>query len=522
MVKSKFWNFLVIIILIFFTFFNATFFSYINPINSDFVSDFLLIPEIGNGKIYFGQFNHILKYPYYLLIAKVLGFNLFSIITIDIINIAVLFLTYFLFAYITFRPFFKKSLIYLLLFLPLLNSSLFLYRMLADPFNRNLEISLYFVFYYLFFLKDSNIFGLFNYLSLKKKILFFIFLFIFALWIFSDSYWLIVFVIPFVVLTSKAFIKDRKSTHIRTLSILAVFILMIFLIKLALGNSPYFSFNENKINLFDLSRTRANIHYIITGISKFFYIDSNGDNAPFTLFRNLINVFILVISLIGFFISILCTSKIRRFFIFSFISILLLLFILLFSNIIVDLSSMRYLIIAPFILFLSLPHLLIRLQNKNKIILWVFYILIFLSTIFNFASNLNLLKFYSKPYEIEKKKLVDYLADLKVNYGYSDYWHSPILTFLSGNKIKIRQVICIDGKIKPYLFLASSNWYKSKELKSSLLLLSNDAGYSLYLQACSQSLIIKQFGIPQKIVKKTVGNTTYTILVFNYNIAERF
>lgn len=75
-----------------------------------------------------------------------------------------------------------------------------------------------------------------------------------------------------------------------------------------------------------------------------------------------------------------------------------------------------------------------------------------------------------KPNE-EEYGLIKYLEENNLTVGYSDYWDSNIITYLSGEKIKVRAIGYRDGHITPYHYriLSSSRWYTDYPTKFFIL-----------------------------------------------------
>ncbi|PWR74015.1 hypothetical protein [Methanospirillum lacunae] len=117
------------------------------------------------------------------------------------------------------------------------------------------------------------------------------------------------------------------------------------------------------------------------------------------------------------------------------------------------LSHQKYLLypIIVVLLLISLSY-----SSKNQI----FTILICLFICFGLIGN-----FYSNPkFEIDSNQnqteLIDFLKNNSLYYGYSDYWDSNLITYLSKFDVTVR-ALTIDGNesVQTYPYNNNDNWY---------------------------------------------------------------
>lgn len=111
---------------------------------------------------------------------------------------------------------------------------------------------------------------------------------------------------------------------------------------------------------------------------------------------------------------------------------------------------------------------------------------------------------------------VKYLESENLSYGYSSYGYSNIITFLSGNKVKVRSVRFDSFKIEPYYWISKSDWYKTTYYDGPTFLLVpkglKEHGFS-YL---TPETVRQMFGSPQKIL----SFEDVLLYVWPYNIIK--
>jgi hypothetical protein len=70
------------------------------------------------------------------------------------------------------------------------------------------------------------------------------------------------------------------------------------------------------------------------------------------------------------------------------------------------------------------------------------------------------------------QKLAQYLETENLRLGYASFWNAGVVTALSDDRIRIRQVTLDSGIVSPFRWLSSPNWYKGDAgARESFLLL---------------------------------------------------
>ena len=110
--------------------------------------------------------------------------------------------------------------------------------------------------------------------------------------------------------------------------------------------------------------------------------------------------------------------------------------------------------------------------------------------------------------------VVQVLLAQHLRYGYASYWHSAVVTVLSGGHSQVRQVQLMDnGQFLPFRFHSSNDWYEPDYYHGpTFLIIAEDEAarvdYSTLRHFC---------GEPQKTIKAD----SYVVLVYPFNIAAR-
>lgn len=107
---------------------------------------------------------------------------------------------------------------------------------------------------------------------------------------------------------------------------------------------------------------------------------------------------------------------------------------------------------------------------------------------------------------------VEALRSKGLEYGYATYWNSGVITVLSGEDVRVRQIEFSHGMPVPRLHLASRNWFRSEAWAGkSFLLLTRDEAAQM-----DRSEIFSFTGQP--LEEFTVGD--FIVLVFKENLAS--
>jgi hypothetical protein len=111
----------------------------------------------------------------------------------------------------------------------------------------------------------------------------------------------------------------------------------------------------------------------------------------------------------------------------------------------------------------------------------------------------------------EDVRLMRFLEQNGLHYGYSPFWSAGKLTVLSEGRLKIRQVIFAHGLPVPMRMLSSNRWYRPEAWQGETFLLFQDP----QLKELSLDQLYSQVGKPLR----RLDFETWHVLVFDKNLA---
>jgi hypothetical protein len=129
-------------------------------------------------------------------------------------------------------------------------------------------------------------------------------------------------------------------------------------------------------------------------------------------------------------------------------------------NVLTSISAARYLLFASLSVFIVLA----LGYDKSKIYLALAAIVVISAA----AGSIMAIQTMGAPNQAENS-LIGYLKENKLDVGFSGYWDSNIVTYLSKGDIKVRAVGYNNGHIVPYDLLSCSKWYEDRPTKFFLL-----------------------------------------------------
>ncbi|HEY9855378.1 MAG TPA: hypothetical protein V6D05_06545, partial [Stenomitos sp.] len=94
-----------------------------------------------------------------------------------------------------------------------------------------------------------------------------------------------------------------------------------------------------------------------------------------------------------------------------------------------------------------------------------------------------------------------------LHYGYGSFWSAATTTAHSKGKVKVRQVVVRDGKVKPYMWFADQAWYT--QTPARFLVFDSFEDFGLNLESATRN-----FGPPARIHTDGI----YTVLVWDKDI----
>lgn len=120
------------------------------------------------------------------------------------------------------------------------------------------------------------------------------------------------------------------------------------------------------------------------------------------------------------------------------------------------------------------------------------------------------LAFAGRPQE-PRQELVHLLQSNGLEYGYGTYWNAGVLTVLSGQRVRVRQVALEQGMPIPMRHLSSNRWYQPDAWRGETFLLLRDSE----AKAVKWDLLAAYVGKPVK----TLRFQDFGIYVFPRNLA---
>lgn len=76
---------------------------------------------------------------------------------------------------------------------------------------------------------------------------------------------------------------------------------------------------------------------------------------------------------------------------------------------------------------------------------------------------------------LARRQMVDFLSQQGLHYGYASYWNAGVLTVLSNEQSKVRQIVIQGGIPMPMKHLSSSQWYRPASWTGATFLLLSDS-----------------------------------------------
>jgi hypothetical protein len=118
-------------------------------------------------------------------------------------------------------------------------------------------------------------------------------------------------------------------------------------------------------------------------------------------------------------------------------------------------------------------------------------------------------------------RLSEFLAGEGLHYGYSGYWHANIVTALSKNRVKVRAVQYEGSSIRPFYFVSRSDWYDPAFHDGRTFLLVPQTGTTVEaedsLAGLTETRIAELFGQAERLF----SFENMRIYVWPYNIMQR-
>ncbi|HTY90143.1 MAG TPA: hypothetical protein VMC84_03115 [Methanocella sp.] len=150
-------------------------------------------------------------------------------------------------------------------------------------------------------------------------------------------------------------------------------------------------------------------------------------------------------------------------------SVVIMFAMFLVSNYSIDISSARYLTFTAFAVLMLIAA---SCRKDDKICGALALSLLLISAIYGYSSVSGTA---ASP-NAQEYGLIDYMKQNNLTFGYSSYWYSNILTYLSGEDITVRATFFYRDDMKPNVWLANERWYQSTPDRSFILVDNSSIG----------------------------------------------
>jgi hypothetical protein len=120
----------------------------------------------------------------------------------------------------------------------------------------------------------------------------------------------------------------------------------------------------------------------------------------------------------------------------------------------------------------------------------------------------------SQPGQInpERRGLLEIIKERGLQYGYATYWNAGVLSVLSNEKARIRQIVLHNGIPVPMRHLSSNRWYRPSAWEGKTFLLLHDSELA-HLDLNK----MQRLGL---VPREQIRSHDFTIFVFGENIAR--
>jgi hypothetical protein len=190
----------------------------------------------------------------------------------------------------------------------------------------------------------------------------------------------------------------------------------------------------------------------------------------------------------------------RQVCLFALLSIAFTSIVYIFTSVSIDILTTRYLTFPLIICTVILA----LIYNKNTKHYKLYSILLFSLIVINATSNMEAYNSgYPQPNQ-EQYRLIEYLKESNLTFGYADYWDSNIITYLSKEDIIIRPVIFTGTKIVPSNWLSCERWFRDQNNTNEVFVIYKDR----------QKTDI-QIMVSENPPKETLEFESYTIYVWD-------
>jgi hypothetical protein len=384
---------------------------------------------------------------------------------------------------------------------------LFISKMLVHPYIRTSTIGISFLCLYLI---TSHINETEKHIGPLRLMTIFV---LSALSVFSDPYFISSFTVPFIgaylafkMLGSRTL--DLKTTVPLLLSLAVSAVAGLYLQKVVWATG--LNLSRVPADFIAPSEVLPHLRLFFLSMSEILNIGIDAENlmSPDSLFK-LINLALLVFVTIGTVKTIRHekSQATRLLILYLLFSGVLLCAAYLFKSKPLNLTSARYII--PVIYIYGALFSIVVTGNLLRA-RWLKAILI----LFVISASFNIYIGFRFQADQSHMALVKTLRGNKLQYGYSDYWDSNIVTLLSNNEIRVRPVNYSKYKLTPHYWANNQDWYKPSRHEGATFLIVPD-NYDKYGFKDLNPFTVRQtFGAPER----SVSLPGYKIYIWPYNL----
>lgn len=180
-------------------------------------------------------------------------------------------------------------------------------------------------------------------------------------------------------------------------------------------------------------------------------------------------------------------------------------------------QSSRYLVpgvmLGLFVL-LTLPFKPLEFSARSIILSCAFFVFTLSGYNNLIKTSINSERILGQPGQSNayRNELIDFLKSNNLQYGYATYWNAGVLTVLSDEELKVRQVQLHQGTPVPMRHLSSNNWYLPSAWGGKTFLLVNEQEKNLVDLGKLAVLGLREV--------QQLNFRDFTIFVFDQNIAN--
>lgn len=269
----------------------------------------------------------------------------------------------------------------------------------------------------------------------------------------------------------------------------------------------------------DVEAVSRHIWNFISGLWAIFGYEKS---APLFSVIGMVFLFKIVAAIVLVFVfPYLCSTKfgelstnLKRLLVFSWSSFLVMgILYIVCDTLSVDWTTIRYFQVTIILQLIISSYYIYEYFLKTSLILML---ITMIAVITFFSMSLMNTVDMSQDYKAKITPTMNLVTDLRAHnlkLGYASYWNAYKYSVCSNFNPEI--VALFGAPLKPYYHLNSRRSYSPDYYGGDTFLMLTDAEYATYW---NQEKVEDQFGAPKEIVK----SSGYTILIYNYNIAERF